>query len=82
MHKLRLKSLACLLLGLFIAPACKKKTTASNTTKVSAAQAGTQKKVSVFDGDIEAFVVDEDESAFGPQEGFALIDESENDMVV
>jgi len=82
MHKLRLKSLACLLLGLFIAPACKKKTSATASTKVSAAQTGSQKSISVFDGDLEAFIIDEDESAFGPQDGFALIDESENDMVV
>lgn len=82
MDKLRLKVLACLLLGLFIAPACKKKTSTAVSAKVSEAQPSSQKSVSVFDGDLEAFIIDEDESAFGPQDGFVLMDESENDMVV
>ncbi len=81
MHKLRLKFIVCLLLGVIIAPACKKKTS-TMPAKASGAQTTSQKTVSVFDGDLEAFVIDEDESAFGPQEGFALIDESEGDIVI
>ncbi len=40
-----------------------------------------QKIVSVFDGDLDAFVIDEDESAFGAQAGFELVDESEADLL-
>jgi|GEM_PF-2432622 outer membrane protein OmpA-like peptidoglycan-associated protein len=81
MFKLKLSGLFCIVLILFLAPSCKQKKSKVVETKEVSAQAP-QKSVSVFDNDLEAFVIDEDEAAFGPQEGFALVDESESDLMV
>lgn len=82
MYKLKFKSLLCLIIALLMAPACKQRKAQVTGVKGTVAEVEPEKSVSVYDNDLEAFVIDEDESAFGPQDGFAFIDEYENDLMV
>lgn len=70
-----------MVVALALAPACKKSQKAS-TAPISPTVPGPEKQISVFDDDLEAFVIDEDASAFDVQDGFVLVDESEKDIAV
>lgn len=82
MYNLKFKAISCVVLILLLAPACKRSKTGTTSSKAISAKSDSKKSVSVYDSDLEAFEVDEDAAAFGPQAGFALLDESENDAMI
>lgn len=83
MYKLKLNVLSCLALALLIAPACKRSKSSKAAYSTASPSQSSNKTVSIFDGDLEAFVIDEVDSAFGPQsDSFEFIDESEGDFVI
>ncbi len=80
MFKLKLNLLSLGLLFV-LAPACRRgQSKVVSTQQVSSAAPA--KSVAVFDDALDEFVIEEDESVFGPQDGFALIDEADNDFEV
>lgn len=81
MQKVLLK-LSLLALVVLVVPACKRKKAEEVGSAAVHTKGAPGKKVAVFDDNLDAFVVDEDDSAFGLQGAQVSLMEMDNDVVL